>query len=61
MAENAAAAGSGDQAAGIKSEKSKDIRSTNIIAAKGKSASLVTCHRRWSTPLFPKHVDLIDL
>ena len=46
MAENAAAAGSGDQAAGIKSEKSKDIRSTNIIAAKGKSASLETCHRR---------------
>ena len=42
MAENAAAAGSGDQAAGIKSEKSKDIRSTNIIAAKGKSAFYVT-------------------
>ena len=42
MAENAAAAGSGDQAAGIKSEKSKDIRSTNIIAAKGKSAFFVT-------------------
>ena len=28
--------GSGDAAASIKSEKSKDIRSTNIIAAKGK-------------------------
>ena len=27
----------GDTAASIKSEKSKDIRSTNIIAAKGKS------------------------
>ena len=60
MAENAAAF-SGDQAAGVKSEKSKDIRATNIIAAKGKSASLVTCHRRYTTPLFPKHVDLIDL
>ena len=33
MSENA---GSGDGAASIKSEKSKDIRSTNIIAAKGK-------------------------
>jgi len=30
-------AGSQDQAANIKSEKSRDIRSTNIIAAKGKS------------------------
>ena len=61
MAENAAAAGSGDQAAGIKSEKSKDIRSTNIIAAKGKSAFFVTCHGHYSTPLLLKHVDLIDL
>ena len=41
MSENrggAAAAASSDQAANIKSEKSKDIRSTNIIAAKGKLA-----------------------
>jgi len=29
----------GDTAAQIKSEKSKDIRSTNIIAAKGKLRS----------------------
>ena len=37
MSENqAAAAKSGDAAAEIKSEKSKDIRQTNIIAAKGK-------------------------
>ena len=41
MVENrggAAAGFAGDQAANIKSEKSKDIRSTNIIAAKGKLA-----------------------
>ena len=40
MVENrgGAAAAGGDQAANIKSEKSKDIRATNIIAAKGKSA-----------------------
>ena len=53
MAENAAAAGSGDQAAGIKSEKSKDIRSTNIIAAKGKSVDKATNYRSESTPCLP--------
>ena len=64
MAENrggAAAAGSGDLGATIKSEKSKDIRSTNIIAAKGKSVDKVTCHRSESTPRLPKHVHLIVL
>ena len=36
MSENQAAAG-GESSAKLDSEKSKDIRQTNIIAAKGKS------------------------
>ena len=35
---------SGDAAASIKSEKSKDIRSTNIIAAKGKCIPHASSH-----------------
>ncbi len=40
MSENLkAAAAGGDQGAALGSEKTKDIRQTNIIAAKGKSLS----------------------
>ena len=49
MSENqAAAAKSGDAAAEIKSEKSKDIRQTNIIAAKGNLLN-------WSRSFKPNH------
>ena len=46
MSENQAAAAGGDSAASIKSEKSKDIRSTNIIAAKGKCLLPIFCRFR---------------
>ncbi len=39
MSENLKAAAGGDQGAALGSEKTKDIRQTNIIAAKGKLLS----------------------
>mgnify|MGYP003323650816 CR=1 FL=1 len=60
MVENrGAAAASGEQASKIKSEKSKDIRATNIIAAKGKSAYKAQRAAIHSLIRLPEHVHLI--
>lgn len=52
MSENAAKFARGDTAATIKSEKFRDIRSTNIIAAKGKClARKQACFTEFTQPI----------